>query len=99
MGRFNSAKSFKLFLDVMEEDKNPERKRFNKLFNRVRRCLKKNERLTGDVLEFALSATRHEDIAEKLRKGEPLSDHEKHLIIDVALLHRGWPSEHRPRKA
>ncbi|MBR1089442.1 hypothetical protein JQ621_18425 [Bradyrhizobium manausense] len=80
MGRFNSAKSSKLFLQLMEEDKNPERKRFNKLLNRVRRNLKKDEPLTRDVLEFALNAVRDDKIAEKLKRGEPLSDYEKHMI-------------------
>jgi hypothetical protein len=80
MGRFNSAKSSKLFLDMMEEDKNPERTRFNKLSSRVKRRLKKKERLTGDELEFALSTALDEKTAEKLRKGEMRDDYEKHLI-------------------
>ena len=86
MGRFNSAKSSKLFLESLD-DENPERKRLKKLCSRVKRGLKKDERLTGDVLECALSAVQDENTADKLRNGEPLSDFEKHLIVDVALLH------------
>jgi hypothetical protein len=40
--------------------------------------------LTGDVLEYALKAT-DEKTADKLKNGEPLSDYEKHLIVDVVL--------------
>lgn len=82
MGKFNSAKSSKLFLESMEEDKNPERKRFNKLSNRVRRRLNKSERLTGDELEFVLSAV-DEKTAKKLKSGESLDEFEKLMVIDV----------------
>jgi hypothetical protein len=63
-----------------------ERKRLSALRRDVKRGLKKNERLTGDVLELAVKAV-DETTAEKLRKGEPLDDYEKHLIVDVVLLH------------
>jgi hypothetical protein len=39
------------------------------------------------VLELAVNAAFEETTAEKLRKGEPLTDYEKHLIVDVVLLH------------
>jgi hypothetical protein len=80
MGKFNSAKSSKLFLETMEEEKNPRRTRLNKLSSRLTRHLKKDEPLTGDTLEFALNAVRDDKIAEKLKCGEPLSDYEKHMI-------------------
>ena len=64
-----------------------ERKRFSTLCGHVARRLKNNERLTGNVLECALSAVGDEKTAEKLRNGEPLDDYEKHLIVDVRLLH------------
>ena len=80
MGKFNSAKSSRLFLESMEEEKNPKRTRFNKLSSRLTRHLKRDEPLARDVLEFALSAVRDDKIAEKLRSGAPLSDYEKHMI-------------------
>jgi hypothetical protein len=64
-----------------------ERKRFATLCGHVTRKLMKNERLTGNVLECALSAAGDEKVEEKLKKGEPLSDYEKHLMIDVWMLH------------
>ena len=64
-----------------------ERKHFSTLCGHVARRLKNDERLTGNVLELAVNAAFEEATAEKLRKGEPLSDYEKHLIVDVALLH------------
>ncbi|WP_018321935.1 hypothetical protein [Bradyrhizobium sp. WSM2793] len=64
----------------MEEEKNPNRTRFNKLSSRLTRHLKRDEPLAGDVLEFALSAVRDDKIAEKLKTGAPLSDYEKHMI-------------------
>ena len=63
-----------------------ERKRFSTLCGHVARRLKNDERLTGNVLERAVSAAFEEKTAEKLRKGEPLSDYEKHLIVDVGLV-------------
>jgi len=78
--KFNSAKSSKLFLESIEEEKNPERTRLNKLSSRLKRHLKRDEPLTGDVLEFAFSAVHDDKIAEKLKRGVPLSDYEKHMI-------------------
>lgn len=75
-----------LFREKTPEEKK-ERKRFSTLCGHVARRLKNNERLTGNVLECALNAAMDENAAEKLRKGEPLSDYEKHLIVDVVLLH------------
>ena len=63
------------------------RKKFATLCGHVTRRLMKNERLTGNVLELAVSAAFDEKTADKLRNGEPLDDYEKHLIIDVGLLH------------
>jgi len=64
-----------------------EHKRFATLCGHVSRRLKSNERLRGNVLDCALGAVNDEKTAEKLRKGEPLTDYEKHLIVDVVLLH------------
>lgn len=64
-----------------------ERKRFATLCGHVSRRLNNDELLTGNVLELAVSAAFEEATADKLRKGEPLDDYGKHLIIDVALLH------------
>jgi hypothetical protein len=63
------------------------RKKFATQRGHVSRRLYRNERLTGELLEIAVSAAFEESTAEKLRKGEPLTDYEKHLIVDVALLH------------
>jgi hypothetical protein len=68
-------------------DEKAERKKFAALCGHVTRRLMKNERLIGNVLDLAVSAAFEESTAEKLRNGEPLSDYEKHLIVDVALLH------------
>jgi hypothetical protein len=64
-----------------------ERKRFATLCGHVSRRLYRDERLTGNVLELAVSAAFDKKTAEKLRNGEPLDDYEKHLIVDVGLLH------------
>ena len=88
MGRFKFTKSD---LDALQPKRTPEekaaRKRFATLCGHVGRRLRNNERLTGNVLELAVSAAFDETTAEKLRHGEPLDDYEKHLIVDVALLH------------
>ncbi|MBR0808872.1 hypothetical protein JQ636_35535 [Bradyrhizobium japonicum] len=64
-----------------------ERKSFATLCGHVSRRLYRNERLTGSVLELAVRAAPDQATAEKLRNGEPIGDYEKHLIVDVALLH------------
>jgi hypothetical protein len=64
-----------------------ERKRFATQCGHVSRRLYRNERLTGELLELAVSACLEETTAEKLKKGEPLTDYEKHLIVDVVLVH------------
>lgn len=63
------------------------RKKFATQCGHVSRRLYRDERLMGDLLELAVSACFEEATAEKLRKGEPLTDYEKHLVVDVALLH------------
>lgn len=68
-------------------DEKQERKKFATLCGHVSRRLNNNERLTGNILELAVRAAPDEKTAEKLKNGEPLDDYEKHLIIDVALLH------------
>ncbi|WKA26374.1 hypothetical protein [Bradyrhizobium roseum] len=68
-------------------EENAARKRFATLCGHVSRRLKNNERLAGNVLELAVSAAFDEKTAKKFRNGEPLDDYEKHLIVDVALLH------------
>ncbi len=55
----------------------------------VKRRLVRGERLTGKVLEFAVSVVGEgSDIASKLRSGQALSDYELHLMVDVYLLHK-----------
>lgn len=88
MSRFKFSKAD---FDAMRPKRTPEenaaRKKFATLCGHVSRRLHKNERLTGNVLELAISAAFDEKTADKLRAGEPLDDYEKHLIVDVALLH------------
>ncbi|WP_156795474.1 hypothetical protein [Bradyrhizobium icense] len=88
MGRFKFTKSdFDALRPKRTPEDNAERKRFATLCGHVSRRLKNDERLTGNVLDLAVSAAFDEKTADKLRNGEPLSDYEKHLIVDVALLH------------
>ena len=67
-----------MFRERTPEEK-AERKKFATLCGHVSRRLYRNERLTGNVLELAVSAAFEEATAEKLRKGELLDDYEKHL--------------------
>lgn len=61
----------------------------------VKRQLNRGQRLTGKVLEFALSlieegAKRDEltgRIHQKLLSGSQLDDYERHIMVDVVLLH------------
>ncbi|WP_034303983.1 hypothetical protein, partial [Herbaspirillum sp. RV1423] len=53
----------------------------------LKRRLKRNERLTGELLEFALDVAWDEEIARKLIAGETLTDYERHIMVDVVLLH------------
>lgn len=64
-----------------------ERKKISTKCGHVKRCLTRKKPLTGKVLEFALSVVDG-DIADKLKAGQPLSDYELHLILDVYLLHK-----------
>ena len=64
-------------------------------YGHVTRRLLRNDRLTGKVLESALSVVGQggtgdslcDGIAAKLIAGRQLSDYEKHIMIDVLLLH------------
>lgn len=64
----------------------------------VKRRLKRNERLTGKVLEFALSVIGELEgssdfekflrgMAGKLKAGQQLDKYEFHIMVDVLLLH------------
>lgn len=60
----------------------------------VKRRLLRNEPLTGKVLEFALevlgdvSGDKYlSEVPGKLKAGQPLSEYECHLMVDVILLH------------
>jgi hypothetical protein len=85
MGRFSPLKSSKLFEKTLEEDR-PQRNRFSVLSGRMTRRLMTDKRLTGDVLDFALIIARDVGVAEKLKKGQPLGDNEKHLMNNVWML-------------
>ncbi len=65
----------------------------------VTRRLRQNKPLTGKVLEFALSVIGdgqksdgtvdpfNKGIADKLKAGQPLSEYEYHILVEVVLLH------------
>ena len=53
----------------------------------VKRKPKRNKRLTGELLEFALDVAWDDEIARKLIAGETLTDYEFHIMVDVVLLH------------
>lgn len=59
----------------------------------VKRRLKQDEPLEGEILEFALSIVEGSDdallveISRKLRVGEELDEYEHHILVDVLLLH------------
>lgn len=88
MGKFNVFKGGWPNNEIQKKSpKDLARKRVATLCGHVKRKLMKNERLTGEELETALRAVGDEKIAEKLKNGEPLSDYEKHLMIDMWLPH------------
>lgn len=64
-----------------------ERKAHSARCGHVKRLLSRGERLTGDLLTFVLAMGVDDDIARKLQAGEKLSDYERHLMLDVYLLH------------
>jgi hypothetical protein len=53
----------------------------------VKRDLRRNKRLTGKTLAFALTVVGEDsEISEKLKAGRVLTDYELHWVIDVRLL-------------
>lgn len=66
-----------------------ERKKISAKCGHVKRRLVRNERLTGEVLDFAVSVVGEDtEIADKLKAGQPLTDYELHLMLDVHLLRK-----------
>ena len=70
------------------------RKAFSTRCGHVKRRLKQNEPLSRKMLEFTLDEVigQTDDvllggIADKLKAGQPLSDYETHIMVDVVLLH------------
>ncbi len=61
----------------------------------VKRRLRRNERLTGELLTLALETigvsegptgdSLRDGMARKLMEGEPLDDYELHLLVDIYL--------------
>jgi hypothetical protein len=69
-------------------DMSDQRKSISAKCGHVTRRLRRKERLTGKVLDFAIEvAGEGTDIADKLAAGVSLSDYELHLLLDVYLLH------------
>jgi hypothetical protein len=63
------------------------RKSFSTRIGHVKRRVMRDERLKGEMLEFALIFIGDEVVANKLKEGTKLTDYEKHLLVDVWLLH------------
>ena len=72
-----------------------ERKARNASYGHVKRRLIKSEPLTGKTLDLALDLIGRgktgneylDPIAKKLSEGQPLSDYETHIMVDVILVH------------
>ena len=65
------------------------RKRISTQCGHVKRDLLRNNRLTGNILAFALTVVGEDsEIGEKLKAGQALTDYELHLVVDVYLLHK-----------
>ena len=73
-------------------------KAFGAKCGHVKRRLNRGDHLNGELLNFALSVVEPAkpnsefskfcaEIANKLRAGTPLTDHEHHIMVDVLLLH------------
>jgi hypothetical protein len=62
------------------------RKARSTMCGHVKRRILRNERLKGKTLEFALT-TVDDVVGEKLITGTLLTEYEKHLVVDVWLLH------------
>jgi len=74
-----------------------ERKKISAKCGHVKRRLIRNEPLTGELLEFAISVIGDSNCAgddelnsmvDKLKAGQQLSDYELHIMVDVLLLHK-----------
>lgn len=72
-----------------------ERKSRGAKISHITRRLNANERLTGKTLELALSLigdgnsgdSFYDHIAKKLIDGQPLTEYEHHMMVDVRLVH------------
>lgn len=81
---------FKTYQELQKE-----RKSRGAQFSHVTRRINNNEQLKGKTLELALNIVGNgttgdkmrDSISNKLRTGQPLDDHEHHLIVDVILPH------------
>ena len=77
------------------EEVQKERKSRGAKYSHVTRRLNANEPLTGKTLELALDLVGDgtgsdkylNSIATKLKAGEPLSEYEHHIMVDVVLVH------------
>jgi len=67
-----------------------ERNKISAKCGHVKRRLVRNEPLTGELLEIALSAVgeNNNGLVNKLKAGEQLSDYQLHLMLDMYLLHK-----------
>ena len=59
------------------------RRSFSARYGHITRRLTRNQPLTGKLLEFALDIFADGTIREKLKNGEPLTEYELHVLLDV----------------
>jgi hypothetical protein len=87
-------------MEVEYEERQKGRKSRGASYGHVKRRILANEPLTGKTLELALDLVTPETqregdkltefcngIAKKLQTGHPLDDYERHMMVDVFLLH------------
>lgn len=90
---------FKPRAEVRKEERT-ERKSIGAKFGVVKKHIYEKKPMTGKILETALGLVTCDDpqaginkdpffigIAEKMKTGQPLSDYEAHIVIDVHMLH------------
>lgn len=73
--------------EVRTEEQKRAAKSFGARCGHVKRRLKQGEALTGKTLELALEYAQDDEVVRKLHAGEPLSEYEYHILVEVLLLH------------
>jgi hypothetical protein len=86
--------------DQVRKEERLERKSYGAKLGHVKKHLYEKKPMTGKVLETALELVTCEDpsaginrdpfytgMAEKMKSGQPLTDYEVHILVDVLMLH------------